>query len=111
MMNILGTNYEEVSGSDAVLWRGDLFMFDESCGEDCKAYMLSISEDCKSFRLVNYVGYKAGAQMAAVIPKEASQSGAMNVRLSWLLGNWSDFIPIGSFETTRFFRWTSNQVV
>lgn len=110
-MNILGENYEEVSGSDAVLWRGDLLIFDESCGEDCKVYMLCISEDRESFRLVNYVGYKAGAQMATVIPMDASQSGAMNVRLPWLLDNWSDVILIGSFETTKFFKWTSNQVV
>lgn len=109
-MNILGENYE-VSGSDEVLWRGDLFVFDESCGEDCKAYMLCISEDRTSFRLVNYVGYKAGAQIATVIPMEASQSGAMNVRLSWLRENWSNVIPIGSFETTKFFKWKSNQVV
>jgi len=111
MMNILGENYEEVSGSDAVLWRGDLFMFDESCGEDCKAYMLCISEDHKSFRLVNYVGYKAGAQMATTIPKAASQSGAMNVRLSWLLDNWSEVIPIGSVEPTKFFKWKGYQEV
>ena len=111
MMNILGENYEEVSGKDAVLWRGDLFVFDESCGVDCKAYMLCISEDRKGFRLVNYVGYKAGAQMTTVIPMEASQSGAMNVRLSWLLDNWSDVIPIGSFATTKFFKWMDNQVV
>ena len=110
-MNILGENYEEVSGLDAVLWRGDLFMFDESCGVDCKVYMLCIFEDRKCFRLVNYIGYKAGAQMATVIPKEASQSGAMNVRLSWLHNNWNDVNPIGSFETTKFFKWKSNQSV
>lgn len=70
--------------------------------------MLHIAENRREFRLINYVGYKAGAQMDTVIPKEASAENAMNVRLSWLKENWDNCIPIGSFETTKFLRWKSD---
>lgn len=105
MISILGENYEEVSGDGAVLWRGDLLLFDQTCGEDCKAYMVCISSDGDSFNLVNYVGYKAGAYLAATIPSDASEPDALNIRLSWLRENWRDVIPIGVFETTKFYTW------
>jgi len=69
--------------------------------------MLYIAENKREFRLMNYVGYKAGAQMDTFIPREASAGNAMNVRLSWLKENWDECILIGSFETTKFLRWKS----
>lgn len=108
MFRIMGETYKEVTGVDAVLWRGDLLLFDDCCGEDCKAYMVCIADEREHFNLVNYVGHKAGAVMAAMIPKEASQPGSMNIRLSWLRENWSEVIPIGSFETTKFFAWSGD---
>ena len=107
MIEILGEKYEEILSLDEVLWRGDLLIMDPSCGPDYKVYMLYIAENRKAFGLINYVGYKGGAQMDAVIPKEASSENAMNVRLHWLKDNWNDCIPIGSFESTKFFRWKS----
>ncbi len=48
MLSILGENYEKVRGTDAVLWRGDLLLFDKSCGEDCKVYMACIANNSKT---------------------------------------------------------------
>lgn len=109
MIDILGENYEEMRGACEVLWRGDLLLLDASCGDDSRAYMLCISDDRESFRLVNYVGYKAGTFMQARVPKEAAQAGSLNIRLSWLRENWDEVIPVGSFETTKFLRWKSHQ--
>ncbi len=109
-IEILGETYEEFSGDDEALWRGDLLLLDEACGDDCKAYMVCIRDDRDGFQLTNYVGYKAGAAMNMTIPRAASQPECMNIRLSWLRENWSDFIPIGSFETTRFLRWSAKAV-
>jgi len=106
MIEILGEKYEEIDDLCAALWRGDLLLFDESCGEDCRAYMVYVPDSREGFHLVNYVGYKAGARMAVTIPKEASEGDSLNIRLSWLRDNWSDTIPIGSFETTKFLKWT-----
>lgn len=109
MIQILGENYEELDSPNAVLWRGDLLLFDEDCVEDCKAYMVYLPDDRQGFQLVNYVGYKAGARMATTIPKEAAEPGSLNIRLSWLRDNWSDTIPIGRFETTKFLKWSGSQ--
>lgn len=109
MIEILGEKYQELVDADAVLWRGDLLLFDQSCGEDCKAYMVYVPDDRNGFHLVNYVGYKAGARMATTIPNEASQPGALNIRLSWLRDNWSTVIPIGSFQTTKFLTWSGSE--
>lgn len=108
MIEILGEKYEELNGTDQVLWRGDLLLFDESAGEDCKAYMVYIPEDRSGFLLINFVGYKAGARLATTVPLEASEPGSLNIRLSWLRDHWSETIPIGSFETTKFFRWSND---
>ncbi|MEM9250295.1 MAG: hypothetical protein AAGB05_16575 [Pseudomonadota bacterium] len=106
MIEILGETYEEVSHQDGVLWRGDLLLFDDASGADCKAYMVYLPEDRSGFQLVNYVGYKAGARLATIIPDEASQPGALNIRLSWLREYWSETIPFGTFETTTFLSWS-----
>ena len=80
---------------------------DESCGPDCRVYMLVLSDDYSGFRLVNFLGYKAGSFLAGRIPREAAAQGAMNVRLSWLRENWDACLSIGTFESTRFFAWSS----
>ena len=110
MIEILGEKYTELNDADAALWRGDLLLFDESCGEDCKAYMVYIPDDRNGYQLINYVGYKAGARLATTIPKEASEPGSFSIRLSWLRDNWNETIPIGSFETTKFLRWSPDGV-
>ncbi|MEO1314428.1 MAG: hypothetical protein AAFV27_11210, partial [Pseudomonadota bacterium] len=84
MIEILGEKYEELNDVGAVLWRGDLLLFDETCGEDCKAYMVYVPDSREGFQLINYVGYKAGARLATTIPKDASELGSLNIRLSWL---------------------------
>ena len=107
MLEILGERYEEVRGADAALWRGDLMLLDDAAGEDCRAYMFCMSEQGDRLELINYVGYKAGSRLATKIPRAASSKGALNIRLTWLQANWERYIPVGSYEMARFYRWIS----
>lgn len=103
---ILGETYRELEPTDMALWRGDLVVLNQDTEPDARVYMVCLSDDRKSFHLINYVGYKAGAKLTISIPLEASEPGAQNIRLSWLKKNWQTVIPIGSYETTSFLSWT-----
>ncbi|MGJ8617647.1 MAG: hypothetical protein ACSHWS_12470 [Sulfitobacter sp.] len=107
MIEILGEKYREKRGKKATLWRGDLLFFDDSCGSDCRVYMVTPSEDHGGFNLINYIGYKAGLLLLTTIPAEAAAPGCQNIRLSWLKKNWADVIPLGTYKTTKFYAWSS----
>jgi hypothetical protein len=105
--SILGERYLEVKDLGARLWRGDIFLFDESTGPDCRAYMLVSPLGADRLHLVNYIGYKAGNELVATnIPRDAGDEGAFNIRLGWLKDNWNQAIPLGKFETTKFLQWS-----
>lgn len=107
-MTVLEEEYVEVRDLRAKLWGGTLIYFPAPPELDVKCYMMVFNYAQREFDLINWIGYKAGSNLVlASIPETALCKGELAVRLGWFKENWdSVFLPFGSFETTKFLRWT-----
>lgn len=102
---VLDEEYVEIRDPEELVWPGTLMYFPHPPERDVKCYMLV--RDDAGLRFVNWLGFKAGATLIlASIPPEAVEKGAHAPRLGWFRDNWhKEFLPFGSFETTRFLVW------
>ncbi len=115
--DIFGEKYSVVTKEENVLWRGDLLYFKEPPEPDVRVYMIASAHPFASrengqlpLKLINFAGYKAGAELVlACFPSEAAENG-VNIRIDWLMGNWDKFLPFGSFDNTIFYKWRSRPV-
>jgi hypothetical protein len=106
-LTVLDEEYMEERDLSAKLWGGTLVYFPEPPEMDVKCYMMVFDDAERQFKLINWVGYKAGLKLVvASIPETALCPGSIAVQLGWFKENWdSIFLPFGSFETTKFLVW------
>lgn len=104
-LSALGHSFRRVTDLDEHLWQGSLLIFEPPLDRDAQYYMMHYRPDLRRMLLINWLGYKAGLELAsATIPNSSLAHGKIAIPLRWFKDNWSGkFLATGSFETTGFF--------
>lgn len=92
-LRLLGEGYVEVTGAEALLWRGDLLVIEDAPDPDYRCFLFTASTHPDvSLALTHLTGHHAGVLLHA-FPAEAAAPRARNLRLDWLRTNWARWFP------------------